>query len=123
MHSYAQSLPEKSPSRKDVFIHADVMPQFPGGNDSLIRFISCHLIYPEQAAENGIEGKVLLSVVIDKYGKPRDIIAKGKPDNFLAKEAIRVAKLMPEWTPGMQNDSAVSVQVSIPVNFKLASSR
>jgi len=117
--SNAQSLPEKSPSREGVFIMVDKMPAFPGGMDEMQKFISKEIIYPVDAISEHIEGKVLLSVIIDKTGKVRDIISKGSPERLLEKEAIRVVKLMPSWTPGIQNDIAVDVQVSIPVIFKL----
>lgn len=117
--SFAQTLPEKSPTRSGVFIHSDKMPEFPGGKTAMMKFISDNIKYPEEAAMSNSEGKVLLSVVIDKYGKPRDIISKSQTNKSLENEAIRVVKLMPDWKPGMQNDSVVSVQVMIPVMFKL----
>ncbi len=117
--SFAQSLPEKSPSRDDVFIMVDKMPAFPGGKDAMQKFIAKEIIYPEQAIEEHIDGRVLLLVIIDKTGKVRNIISKGSPDKILETEAIRVVRLMPDWSPGIQNDIAVDVQVSIPVMFKL----
>lgn len=117
--AFAQSLPEKSPSRDDVFIMVDKMPEFPGGKDAMQKFISKEIIYPEEAIAEHIDGRVLLLVIIDKTGKIRDIISKGSPDKILEREAIRVVKLMPNWSPGIQNDSAVDVQVSTPVMFKL----
>ena len=117
--SLAQSLPEKSPSREGVFIMVDKMPEFPGGKDEMQKFISKEVIYPEEAIAERIDGSVLLLVIIDKSGKVRDIISKGSPDKILEREAIRVVKLMPNWSPGIQNDIAVDVQVSIPVMFKL----
>ena len=115
----AQSLPEKSPSRDDVFIMVDKMPEFPGGKDAMQKFISKEIKYPEEAIEEHIDGRVLLLVIIDKTGKVKDIISKGSPDKILEREAIRVVKLMPNWSPGIQKDIAVNVQVSIPVIFKL----
>lgn len=117
--AFAQSLPEKSPSRDDVFIMVDKMPEFPGGKDAMQKFISKEIIYPKEAIAEHIDGRVLLLVIIDKSGKVRDIISKGSPDKILEGEAIRVVKLMPNWSPGIQNDNAVDVQVSIPVMFKL----
>ncbi len=117
--TFAQSLPEKSPSHDDVFIMVDKMPEFPGGKDAMQKFISKEIVYPEEAIAEHIDGRVLLLVIIDKAGKIRNIISKGNPDKILEKEAIRVVKIMPNWSPGIQNDNAVDVQVSIPVMFKL----
>ena len=115
----AQSLPEKSPSKENVFIMVDKMPEFPGGNAEMLKFISNRIVYPESAASNGIEGRVLLTVIINHDGKIRDIVAKGNPDKMLEREAVRVVKLMPNWSPGIQDDLPVDVQVSIPIMFKL----
>lgn len=102
-----------------VFESVEQMPKFPGGDTELMRFISSNMKYPPIAAENGIEGRVVLRFVVDKTGKVSDISILRSIDPSLDKEAMRVVKSMPKWIPGMQNGRAVSVYYTLPVLFKL----
>ena len=106
-------------NKQPIFSHVDVMPQFPGGEAALIKWLSENLIYPKEAAEQGIQGTVILRFVMTPDGSVGDVeIIKGL-DPACDKEAIRVIKTMPKWTPGKQNGNPVSVYYSLPVRFRL----
>ena len=97
----------------------EVMPQFPGGEGELFKFLRNNVKYPRNARENGISGKVYVSYIIDKDGGLRDIkIMKGVSQD-LDEEAMRVIKLMPKWIPGIQDGIPVQVQYNMPINFML----
>jgi len=98
---------------------AEHMPEFKGGDEGLFRFLKDNLKYPAFAKENGIKGKVFVQFVVGKNGKIRDVKILRGVNKLLDKEAIRVVKEMPEWTPGRQNGKNVSVIYNLPINFVL----
>lgn len=100
-------------------LNPEVMPEFPGGEQALIRFIQKNIRYPQQLLMNGLQGTVYLGFVIDKSGNITDIkILKGVADAVqFSEEAIRVLKKSPVWKPGMQGGHPVSVSYSLPVTF------
>ncbi len=109
--------PPQEPNK--VFDMVEVMPQFPGGNAELMRYLSANIKYPTIAAENGIEGRVVLKFVVGKDGGITNIQVVRALDPSCDKEAVRVVKGMPKWIPGMQNGHAVAVYFTLPVLFKL----
>jgi protein TonB len=111
----AQQLPEHSTNRDDTFIVVDQMPEYPGGNEALQEYISLNLKYP---ALKEVSGKVFVSFVVDKKGKVTDVKVKNDVDAALAKEAVRLVKAMPLWTPGKLEGKAVNVQLNLPIYFK-----
>ena len=111
----AQQLPEHSTNRDDTFIVVDQMPEYPGGNEALQEYISLNLKYP---ALKEVSGKVFVSFVVDKKGKVIDVKVKNDVDAALAKEAVRLVKAMPLWTPGKLEGKAVNVQLNLPIYFK-----
>lgn len=102
-----------------TFITVEQMPKFPGGDAELMRFISSNLKYPTIAAENGIEGRVVVRFVVGKDGNVSDIQVLRSIDPSCDKEATRVVKMMPKWIPGMQNGRPVAVYYTLPILFKL----
>ena len=84
-----------------------------------MKYISSNLNYPTVAAENGIQGRVILRFVVSKTGEIGNIQVLRSPDPSLEKEAIRVVKSMPQWIPGKQNGVSVPVYFTLPVTFKL----
>lgn len=108
---------EKEPEKP--FVSVEQMPQFPGGDSELMKFIGNNLKYPPIAAENGIEGRVVIRFVVGKDGKVSDAQVLRSLDPSCDKEAIRVVKSMPTWVPGMQNGRKVPVYYTLPVLFKL----
>jgi protein TonB len=111
----AQQLPEHSTNRDDTFIVVDQMPEYPGGNEALQEYISLNLKYP---ALKEVSGKVFVSFVVDKKGKVIDVKVKNDVDAALAKEAVRLVKAMPLWTPGKLEGKPVNVQLNLPIYFK-----
>jgi periplasmic protein TonB len=102
-----------------VFISVEQMPEFPGGEAELMRYLQTKVVYPPIAKENGIQGKVFITFVIDKDGHVKDVKVIRGIGGGCDEEAIRVVKSMPPWKAGKQNGKAVNVQFSIPIKFSL----
>ncbi len=92
---------------------------FPGGKEALTNFLKNNLTYPSIAADEGIEGTVIVSFVVGKTGEIRDVKVMRPVDKALDEEAIRVVKSMPKWTPAMNNDRPCASFFRLPVNFRL----
>ena len=102
-----------------VFEVVEQMPSFPGGSGALMQYLSKNIKYPPVAEENGIQGRVVCSFVVERDGSVSDVrILKGV-DPSLDKEAIRVVSAMPKWIPGRQNGQMVRVKYTLPVTFRL----
>lgn len=112
----------KSPveeAKKETLTVVDVMPQYPGGDRELLKFIAQSIKYPTDAQEAGVQGRVICSFVVDKKGnivEPK--IIRGI-DPSLDAEALRVIGMMPRWTPGRQDGKAVRVLYTVPITFRL----
>ena len=102
-----------------VFDVVEVMPSFPGGQGALIQYLNSHVKYPVVAQENGLQGRVTISFVVERDGSITDVKVARSVDPSLDKEAARVVSSMPRWTPGKQNGSAVRVKFNVPVVFRL----
>jgi len=102
-----------------VFDVVEQMPQFPGGPQALFEYLSKNIKYPVVAEENGIQGRVVCTFVVERDGSVTDVQVARSIDPSLDKEAVRVLKKMPRWIPGKQNGSAVRVKYTVPVTFKL----
>jgi len=100
-------------------IRVEKMPSFPGGDGELIRFISENLEYPAIARETNITGTVALSFVVGKDGGISDVKILKEIGGGCGKEAVRVLKMMPRWTPGESNGHPVKVRFTLPVKFRL----
>jgi protein TonB len=109
----------KEAAPEKVFTSVEQMPQFPGGDAALMKYLSSHINYPPMAAENNVQGKVILQFVVEKDGKVGEVKVARSVDKDLDKEAIRVVKSLPKFTPGRQNGQAVRVWYTLPVTFKL----
>jgi len=108
---------EKEPERP--FESVEQMPQFPGGDAELLKYVSSNLRYPTIAAENGIEGLVVVRFVVNKDGVVSDAQILRSLDPSCDREALRVVKSMPKWVPGKQNGRNVAVYYTLPVRFQL----
>jgi periplasmic protein TonB len=95
------------------------MPEFPGGEAEMIKFISDNLHYPASATEMGIEGRVTIRFVVTKTGEVTDVEVLRGLDPACDREAMRVVKLMPKWIPGRQNGRNVPVYFTLPVMYKI----
>ena len=102
-----------------VFDVVEQMPSFPGGNTALMKFLNEKIHYPVVAQENGVQGRVVVSFVVERDGHITDVQIARSVDPSLDKEAQRVVKSMPKWIPGKQNGSAVRVKFNVPVSFRL----
>ena len=105
--------------KEEVFRSVEQMPQFPGGEAALMKYLQSHINYPPMAAENNIQGRVVVQFVVDKTGKVGEVKVVRSVDKDLDREAVRVCKSLPKFTPGRQNGQAVSVWYTLPVTFKL----
>ena len=101
-----------------VFDVVEQMPSFPGGNTALMKFLNENIHYPVVAQENGVQGRVVVSFVVERDGHITDVQIARSVDPSLDKEAQRVVKSMPKWIPGKQNGSAVRVKFNVPVSFR-----
>ena len=101
-----------------VFDVVEEMPQFPGGPSALFEYLSKNIKYPVVAEENGVQGRVIVTFVVERDGSITDVKVVKSVDPSLDKEAQRVVKSMPHWIPGKQNGSAVRVKYTVPVTFE-----
>ena len=116
----AVAQPEPKPEvETKIFEVVEQMPQFPGGDDALMKFLKEHVNYPVVAQENGVQGRVVISFVVERDGSITDVKVARSVDPSLDREAARVVKCMPNWIPGKQNGSAVRVKYNVPVSFRL----
>ena len=111
--------PEPKPEPEKVFEVVEQMPSFPGGDKALMDFLQNNVKYPVVAQENGVQGRVVISFVVEKDGSITDVRVVRSVDPSLDKEAARVVKSMPRWIPGKQNGAAVRVKYNVPVSFRL----
>ena len=101
-----------------VFDVVEEMPHFPGGAAALQAFLSSNTKYPVVAQENGVQGRVIVSFVVERDGSITDVRVVRSVDPSLDREASRVVRSMPRWSPGKQNGSAVRVKYTVPVVFR-----
>lgn len=115
-----QQVVEEEEVEEEVFVVVEKMPEFPGGQAALFKFLSENVKYPVIAQENGIQGRVICQFVVNKDGSIVDVeVVRSGGDASLDKEAVRVIKSMPKWNPGQQRGKPVRVKYTVPVNFKL----
>lgn len=107
------------PVKEEVFTAVEQMPQFPGGEAELLKYVAIHIKYPTMAAENNIQGRVVVKFVVKKDGNVGEVVVLRGKDPDLDKEAVRVVKTLPRFIPGKMNGQAVSVWYTLPINFKL----
>lgn len=108
-----------SKENANVFVMVEDMPEFPGGEEALRKFIAENVKYPIIAAEQGIQGKVFVMFVISETGDVEDAKVVRGVDPSLDQEALRVINSMSAWKPGRQRGKAVKVQYTVPINFQL----
>lgn len=114
-----RTIPETLDSEEQIFFIVEEMPEFPGGELELRKFIANNIDYPAAAQENGIQGRVYVTFVVDKNGEVANAkIARGV-DPALDKEALRVVNSLPKWIPGKQRGQTVNVSYTVPINFAL----
>lgn len=102
-----------------IFTVVEQMPMYPGGDGALMGYLRDNIHYPTVAAENGVQGRVVVGFVVERDGSITDVKILRGVDPSLDREAMRVVKSMPRWNPGKQNGSAVRVKYQVPVSFRL----
>ena len=95
------------------------MPSFPGGDEALYQWVYDHMQYPEECKEQGIQGRVMVQLVIGKDGSIESAQATRSPHEALSKEAIRLVKSMPKWVPGWHNGRIVRSYLYLPIAFRI----
>lgn len=110
-------------SDNEVFGSIGHMPSFPGGDGALMRFLSEHVVYPEEAAKNKIEGKVIVQFIIEKDGSVGEVKVARGVDKELDAEAVRVCKSLPKFSPGRNADGEpIKIWYTLPITFKIQES-
>ena len=119
-YKYQEVIEEDVEDEVIQFIHVEQKPMFQGGEaNGFSKWVNAHLVYPEIAKENGVEGRVTLQFTIGKDGKVQDVKVLAAPDPSLAEEAVRVVSSSPKWEPGRQRDRTVKVSYTFPVIYRL----
>ena len=108
-----------SQKNQKVYDVVEQMPEFPGGMPALIAFLQNNVKYPADAEKQKVEGKVMVSFVVETDGSISDVKVMKKVFPSLDAEAIRVVKAMPRWTPGKQKGKVVRVHFSLPIAYRL----
>jgi len=107
--------------KEGIYSKAEKMPEYPGGEAALSKFVEDNISYPQDAIDQNTEGTVNVSFVVDEKGKVMNPVATGKSaGRGLDEEAIKVVRQMPSWKPGMVKGKPVKTRLSLPVTFKLA---
>ena len=111
--------PEGTPDPNKAYDVVDEMPQFPGGPSALFEFISKNIQYPKEAEDANLQGRVIVTFVVEKDGSVSNAKVVRPIDPLLDAEALRVVNSMPKWIPGKQNGEAFRVKYTIPVTFRV----
>jgi protein TonB len=117
---FNQNVFAQETEKNKVYEKVDVMPEYPGGHEALIKSIVNEFKYPEKAKKEGIEGKVLIEFVVDKSGNVSETKVIKGIGHGCDEEALRVVKLLKPFKPGMDKGKPVDVKMVIPIAFKLA---
>ncbi len=111
--------PKVEVEEPDFFVVVEDMPEYPGGEGAMYKWLGKNIKYPQVAKENGIEGKVFVRFIVDQSGKVRDASVVRGIGGGCDEEALRVVNMMPDWKPGKQRGKPVRVQFTIPIHFQL----
>jgi protein TonB len=114
--------PIAPPVAKEIPVFVEQMPQFPGGADEMMSWLSNNIHYPAIASDKNIQGRVVLRFVVRPDGSIDNVEIVKSLEPSCDKEAIRAVKSMPKWIPGRQNGNPVSVYYNLPITFRLQNS-
>jgi TonB family C-terminal domain len=115
----APEIEEEEVVETEIFTIVESMPEFPGGMQKLMEYLSKNIKYPTMARESGIQGRVFVNFVVETDGSVSNIKVLRAIGGGCDEEAVRVVQAMPKWTPGKQRGKAVRVSYNLPVNFRL----
>ena len=113
------SKPDMKPDKNGVYQICEQMPEFPGGVEALMDFVAKNVVYPQEAMDKEISGRVYVSFVIEKDGSVNEVKVMKGIGGGCDDEAVRVIKAMPKWKPGKQDGKPVRVSYMMPITFKL----
>jgi len=102
-----------------ILVISEILPEYIGGEEARIKFLTENLVYPKEAREKGIEGRVTVGFVVEKDGSLTNFAILRGVDRLLDEEVLRVVKLMPKWISGEQRGKPVRVQYNMPITFTL----
>jgi len=112
----------ENPDDKDLpegFHVVEQLPEFPGGASAFMKWITANVKYPSYAEKNKIEGKVVVSFIVDTEGNVTKLKIEKSPNTQLSNEVMRAMRTMPKWKPGIQNGKICSTMIAVPINFDL----
>ncbi len=107
------------PDKDGVYQIVEEMPKFPGGENALMDYVAKNVVYPKEAQEKGISGRVFVGFIVEKDGSVSEVKVLRGIGGGCDEESIRVVKAMPKWKPGKQDGKPVRVSYQMPINFKL----
>ena len=108
------------PEKDKIYDTCDIMPEFPGGQNALLQFLAKSIKYPAEAQQQGKQGKVVVTFVIEKDGSITNAKVTQALYPSLDEESLRIVKSMPKWTPGkMKDGKVVRVQYTGPLTYRL----
>ena len=113
------SQPDMTPDKNYVYQTVEEMPEFPGGVEAMMDYVAKSVVYPQEAMDNEISGRVLVCFVIEKDGSITEVEVLKGIGGGCDEEAVRVVKAMPKWKPGKQDGQPVRVSFTMPFTFKL----
>ena len=108
-----------SQKNQKVFEVVEQMPEYPGGMMAMMEFLQDNMKYPADAEKQKVQGKVMVSFIVETDGSISDVKVMKNVFPSLDAEAIRVVKAMPRWTPGKQKGKVVRVHFSLPITYRL----
>ena len=115
----AQRIKQQINLDNQLFGVVDESAQFPGGDEACLKWLSEHIKYPSICREQGVQGRVIVSFVVNKDGSIVDVKTLRSPDENLAKEAERLVKIMPKWKPARQGNKTMRSRFQLPIQFRL----
>ena len=108
-----------SQTNEKVYDTVEQMPEYPGGMQAMIEFLQTNMKYPEDAAKQKVEGRVMVQFVVETDGSVSDVHVAKQVFPSLDAEAIRVVQAMPKWTPGKNGGQVVRVKYNLPIVFRM----
>ena len=108
-----------SQTNQTVFDTVEQMPDYPGGMQAMIAFLQTNMKYPEDAAKQKVEGRVMVQFIVETDGSISDVHVAKQVFPSLDAEAIRVVQAMPKWTPGKEKGNVVRVKYNLPIVFRM----
>ncbi|MCR4921854.1 MAG: energy transducer TonB [Bacteroidaceae bacterium] len=115
----AQRIKQQINLDNQLFGVVEESAQFPGGDEACLKWLSEHIKYPSICREQGVQGRVIVSFVVNKDGSIADVKTLRSPDENLAKEAERLVKIMPKWKPARQGNKTMRSRFQLPIQFRL----